>query len=314
MLFYSCILLFIFSRGYSANVGFFAFYGPYSHDLLTNNLANALASETNHNVLIPQIRIFPYPVKVPFGQKHILCDYTVDRPPSKKLWLQRIWSLISSDKFENIAIKGTVAAMLEYEARCLGACLAVSKNFTFINRIRSLDLDFLAIDIFNHCATSLAKALKIPYCHITNFPFPVITDVGVPSNPAYVPLAFANFEPYELFYGRFINTGGYVLECLGTTFSTPYDGFFEMLRTTEFEQQSPLMIGSSWEMLVDTPRPVARNVRYFGCTTCWDSGKESSGLEVRGASLNLGIFAYIEVYHHKLCIYLGGYIGIPRNS
>lgn len=273
MFLYSCKSLILFLcilPAHCGNVGFFTFYGRYSHDMQINKLANTLAAETTHNVSILQIKIFQPTSKVPFKLPYISYNHVEDVIPKKKSSLERVLDIVA---LVNRKFSEDISGMLEHEAQCLGGCQAASVNLTFLRRIRDLNLDFLAIDVFNYCASALARRLKIPFAHVTGAALHSdhLLELGVPSNPAYVPLFFTNYEPYETFFDRALNTIGYaMLIAYQNMYNKPSYDVFDDVPASEGGQEKLLLLGSAWEMFLDMPRPVARNARYFGCWTCSD--------------------------------------------
>lgn len=264
------------SCGNAANVGIFAFFGYYSHDQYTNHLATTLANETNHNVSVLQVKLFqPTEKRVKFTQPLVCYDRSDDQEnvfqTDKKVLLQRILDILALSDLTRSFAEG-LTIMLDHEVKCMRGCEAASTDEKFLSQIRDLRLDFMAVDV-NHCAAAFAKWLKIPFCHAVasgGLAVDYLIEIGVPSNPAYVPHFFANFEPYETFLDRLLNSAGYAgLIAFQNFYNRRYTNeIFRKKQPSAFEDEKSLMFSSSWEMFLDKARPVARNARYFGCFTC----------------------------------------------
>lgn len=270
------ILISVIHTAICANVGFFCSPGFFSHDQYSNHLAETLASRTRHNISIMQIKTLKFKKSVNFSRPYIFKDFSRDNQTelAQKKILQLVWKLnIPVDIYNLSGNLVFLKTLLKFQEPFTRNCLAALSDRNFISAIKNRSLHLVVMD-YSDCAGRLAAAMNLPAAHINSLAFATNTHmIGVPSNPAYVPLSYCNFEPYEKFWYRALNAFGhfgFMGFGMGTENHT-YNWEAEKVRSilgTQSSEWRTVMLGNHWELFLDMARPVARNMRYFGCEHC----------------------------------------------
>lgn len=289
------------SAAFSANIGFFCHAGLYSHDAYSNYVSTTLASRTDHNVSMLQIRIFEFYKRVSFSQRYVSYEYLNDTETTaaRREAMELMWDLTMPFDVHNLS--GSVIGMksvIRLQKCLLRGCRAAVRDKSFMNKVKNLNLDLMVVDYAVYeCGIAMANALKIPTAYITSgvFASNYMDYLGIPTNPSYVPMWMCNFEPYEDFWGRLLNTyayanaGGFRRVFYNLASKMFYEEINVRLDGLDVAERRTLLFGSPWEMFLDMPRPVARNVKYFGCESCAVMAEEKK--QVRAAFL-YSIFSY----------------------
>ncbi|KRY57442.1 UDP-glucuronosyltransferase 2B31 [Trichinella britovi] len=259
------------------HIGLFMNTGPYSHDIMMQQVADDLSSR-GFKVTMLQIRVFNFNFTLPKSNYNwSIVQYDYSRPETNTIMnaaMNQIWHGPVPMGGGTFNYKGIFTFHQLYESHAK-ACQSALKDADYMRKVQEMKLDIIAIDyVLNECAIGISSILKIPRVYLSNYPMvEVYTDnFGVPSNPSYVPALVSHTGSKMSFFERVLNTATHVALIFARV------GLFwrsgKMFRDVGYsaelrqEERDTIFYGTPLEFLLDGPRPIANTVKYFGCMKC----------------------------------------------